>query len=323
MIYLRQSTASQEVVLGYFVDSTDGNTEETALTIANTDIKIWRAGATTLASKNSGGATHISNGLYSAVFDDIDTATLGSMTIFVHVAGALTARVDALVLEASIYDSFVLGDAGASTLVFSAPVSASRTLIANLALGHIGIGRVLTDLETDTTENGETCRLFFDNELENTLRDFKWPFATKIATLGLVEETPTTEWAYSYRYPSDCLEVRRVLSGSRNDSRQSRVPYIITRDSTGLLIYTDAADAEIEYTMTETDATRYPPDFIKALSLRLAAYIAPRLTAGDPFKLGERAMRLYAYELSKAQSNAANEEQPDEPPESEFTRGRA
>ncbi len=32
-IKLKQSTASQEIPLGYFVDSTDGNTEKTALTI--------------------------------------------------------------------------------------------------------------------------------------------------------------------------------------------------------------------------------------------------------------------------------------------------
>ena len=31
-IKLKQSTASQEIPLGYFVDSTDGNTEKTALT---------------------------------------------------------------------------------------------------------------------------------------------------------------------------------------------------------------------------------------------------------------------------------------------------
>ena len=43
-IDLRQSTASQEIPLGYFVDSTDGNTEKTGLTIANTDIKIWKTG---------------------------------------------------------------------------------------------------------------------------------------------------------------------------------------------------------------------------------------------------------------------------------------
>ena len=108
-IYLRQSTASQEVPLGYFLDSTDGNTEETALTIANTDIKLWKAGATTLASKNSGGATHISNGVYYAVLDATDTNTLGSLIVFCHVAGALAVKVECVVLAANIYDSLIGG----------------------------------------------------------------------------------------------------------------------------------------------------------------------------------------------------------------------
>lgn len=108
-IFLKQSTASQEVPLGYFVDSTDGNTEETALTINNTDIKVWKTGATTLASKNSGGATHISNGVYYAVLDATDTDTLGSLVLFVHVTGALTVRVECVVLAANIYDSLIGG----------------------------------------------------------------------------------------------------------------------------------------------------------------------------------------------------------------------
>lgn len=108
-LYLKQSTASQEVPLGYFVDSTDGNTEETALTINNTDIKIWKSGATTLANKNSGGATHISNGVYYAVLDATDTDTLGSLVIFVHVSGALAVRVECVVLAANIYDSLIGG----------------------------------------------------------------------------------------------------------------------------------------------------------------------------------------------------------------------
>lgn len=109
MIYLKQSTASQEVLLGPFVDSTDGNTAETGLTIANTDIKIHKAGATTLANKNSGGATHISGGNYYAVFDATDTDTLGSGCIVVQVAGALAVRVDFVVLAANVYDALIGG----------------------------------------------------------------------------------------------------------------------------------------------------------------------------------------------------------------------
>lgn len=107
--FLRQSTASQEVILGYFVDSTDGNTEETGLTIANTDIKLHKAGATTLANKNSGGATHISNGLYYAVLDATDTDTLGNLVINCHPTGALAFRDSYVVLPAVVYDAIVAG----------------------------------------------------------------------------------------------------------------------------------------------------------------------------------------------------------------------
>jgi len=108
-IFLKQSTASQEVLLGPFVDSTDGNTAETALSIANTDIKLHKAGATTLANKNSGGATHISNGNYYAVLDATDTDTLGTLIIVVQVSGALAVRHHAVVLAANVYDSIVGG----------------------------------------------------------------------------------------------------------------------------------------------------------------------------------------------------------------------
>jgi hypothetical protein len=109
MIILRQSTASQEIPLGIFVDSTTGNTEQAGLTIANTDIKIWKSGATTLASKTSGGASYISNGIYYAVLDATDTNTLGSLKVFVHVSGALATCLTCLVLASDVYDEKILG----------------------------------------------------------------------------------------------------------------------------------------------------------------------------------------------------------------------
>lgn len=115
MIHLRQSTASQEVPLGHFVDDTDGKTAETALTIANTDIKVWKAGATTLANKNSGGATHISGGIYYAVLDATDTDTIGPLVLFVAVSGALAVRLECEVLDEAQYDA-LFGTTAFSTL---------------------------------------------------------------------------------------------------------------------------------------------------------------------------------------------------------------
>lgn len=111
MIYLRQSTASQEVPLGHFLDATDGDTAETGLTIANTDIKVWKAGATSLANKNSGGATHMAGGVYYAVLDATDSDTVGALTLFVHVAGALAVKVDCCVLEEAVFDELFAASA--------------------------------------------------------------------------------------------------------------------------------------------------------------------------------------------------------------------
>lgn len=102
---LRQSTASQVVQLPRFVDSTDGVTPETALTIANTDIKLGKAGSTTQANKNSGGATHIATGDYYTTLDATDTNTVGNLHIVIGVSGALPVWVDCIVLEEAVYDA--------------------------------------------------------------------------------------------------------------------------------------------------------------------------------------------------------------------------
>lgn len=103
-IYLKQSTASQSRALGPFIDDTDFKTAETALTIANTDIKLVVNGAAS-ANKNSGGGTHRVNGVYSVTFDATDTATVGEVQVSVVVSGALPVFHTFFVLEESVYDN--------------------------------------------------------------------------------------------------------------------------------------------------------------------------------------------------------------------------
>lgn len=201
-------------------------------------------------------------------------------------------------------------------------MAASETEICNTALSHLGLGKEIAALETERSAEASACRRFYDLIRDTTLRDAPWPFATRFADLALVAEDPVDEWSYSYRVPANCLSFRKVLSGLEVDTRDTRVKYRIVSDDAGSLIYTNEENARCEYTILIEDPIRYPADFTLALSLRLAAAIAPRITAGDPFKMGERAMRLYQFEISKAQAQAANEEQPAIEPDSEFVRGR-
>ncbi len=102
---LRQNTSGQEIPIGPFLDNTDWDTEETGLTIANTDILIWKWGASSLVTKNSGGATHMSKGVYYCTLNSTDTNTLGPIEIYIHVAGAKFCVFKGSVVSQSYWDS--------------------------------------------------------------------------------------------------------------------------------------------------------------------------------------------------------------------------
>jgi hypothetical protein len=198
---------------------------------------------------------------------------------------------------------------------------ATDVTICNKALAFLGHGNLIASLSERSAE-AVVCNLFFEDVRDMTLKDFEWPFATKTADLLLVNEDPTEEWLYAYRYPSDCLQARRIVSGIRNETEDTKIKYRIMQDDSGLLVYTDHEDAQLEYTKRMTDASLYPIDFATALSLHLASHIAPRITAGDKFKMGERMMLRYLDRIGAAQANAFNEERLESRPESEFVRGR-
>lgn len=104
---LKQSTATT-LLLGPFLDESDGKTAETALTLSPADILLWKEGGTTLAQKNeSTTCTHRSNGYYTCPINATDTNTLGILTVAVHESGALPIRQDYVVVAANVYDSIV------------------------------------------------------------------------------------------------------------------------------------------------------------------------------------------------------------------------
>lgn len=110
MKYLKQSTASQSVLLGPFVDDTDGTAAEISLTILNTDIRLSKAGGN-MAAKNSGGGTHDELGYYTITLDATDTNTVGILQVVCKMAGALVVEDTFHVLEEAVYDDMFAASA--------------------------------------------------------------------------------------------------------------------------------------------------------------------------------------------------------------------
>lgn len=194
---------------------------------------------------------------------------------------------------------------------------ASETDIANMALAHLKQAKRIGNLRTEKSTEATVCLTFFDLNLDQLLRDFDWPFATKIANLGLVTTLPNQEWGYSYRYPSDCVNFRKIQSGVRVDSNFSGIPFRVSADNEGRLIFADLPGAVGEWTFRVTNIDQWPADAAFAFSLLHAASIAPALTGSDPFKLGAQALQKYQQFVTQAQVNSANEVRRDRPAEAE------
>lgn len=103
-MFLRQST-TQTIRFGPFLDSTDGVTAETALTIAQADRQISKDGGAFAQSNHTGNSTHDTDGWYSDDLNATDTNTVGELILQVVVTGSLPVWFRYWVIEESIYDA--------------------------------------------------------------------------------------------------------------------------------------------------------------------------------------------------------------------------
>lgn len=184
MQLLRQSTAAT-VVLGPFVDSTDGVTAETALTIAQADIRLSKNGGAFAQTNNAAGATHMENGYYSVPLDTTDTGTLGRLTVAVSESGALPVWREFQVVPANVYDSLVLGTDAlqVDTVQVSGTVQTANDVGAD-------VDAILVD--TGTTLDGKLDTI--DGNVDSILEDTGTTLPASIDALPTAAENADAVW---------------------------------------------------------------------------------------------------------------------------------
>lgn len=177
----------------------------------------------------------------------------------------------------------------------------SNTQVANLALAKLGQAKAIGSLNENTAA-AVACKQHYDLVLDEVLGAFEWAFATRYVDLALVAENPTSEWLYSYAYPTDALRLRRILSGRRpsQETLDTKVKLEVIDDGTAKLIYTNEVEPVAEITIRETTVEKYPAEFCQALAYRLAYEIGPVIMTGDPKGLRNTAGMMYNKMLSDA-----------------------
>lgn len=109
MQYLKQSTAV-DVVLGPFVDDSDGKTTEEGLTLSQADLQLTKNGGTAAQKNDATSATHLYGGNYKVPLNTTDTGTLGCLTLMCKESGALPVVAHFMVVTANWWDTMCSTD---------------------------------------------------------------------------------------------------------------------------------------------------------------------------------------------------------------------
>ena len=178
MNILKQSTAAT-VKLGPFIDDSDGKTAETALTIAQADIRLSKNGGDFAQTNNTAGATYDENGYYDIPLNATDTGTLGRLRVAVSKSGALPVWQDFLVVTANVYDTLC------STDSLDVNVTALADDVITAAKFDESTAFPLKSADTGATQ---VARVGADGDTLETLSN---EIAAKMATAENIEGTYT------------------------------------------------------------------------------------------------------------------------------------
>lgn len=188
--------------------------------------------------------------------------------------------------------------------------------ICNIALGRIGAEAI--ERMDEASAAARICRRYYDFTRQSVLRKFPWTFAVRRVYLALLAEKPP-DYKYAYRYPADALCVRKLydrqMLGNAEDNQ-----YRILADTEGRKIYTDVAEAWIEYTADVKDESLFDSQFIDALAWKLAAEIAVALSGN--VSIMQNCIQAYNAYFAEAAGEDADEENVFDPVADRLALGR-
>ena len=191
---------------------------------------------------------------------------------------------------------------------------ASKTAIVNRALRRLG-GDRLTNVETDLSEPARVMNDIFQDVVDEILAEHPWNCALHRTTLAADAEPPAWGFQNAFTLPADpfCLRAWRLDEDHHGPRPKWKV--------VGRKIHTDEpAPLYVELIVRVTDTELFPAYLATAISARLAAEAAYRLT--NSREKEEQEEKRAKEKLALARSADAQEGAADEVDEGEFIASR-
>lgn len=191
----------------------------------------------------------------------------------------------------------------------------SKTDIYNLALGALLLTKRISDNNTDTSQENQTLNVHWPMALEQTLTDLDLDCTAQRQPLALVATNPQAGWNYAYKYPANCILLRRLIDpcrfqsdgfynryedGIRPDTRYTQVPRQTGTYLGNKVIFCNLDQAYVEYIAIDISLNLLSASAVLALAYKLAQLAAPLITGKGAAAL--RTEILNGYKLVKAEA---------------------
>lgn len=152
---------------------------------------------------------------------------------------------------------------------------------------------------TDASPSGEQFRLHYESIIETLMETHEWSWATDRKTLTAITNDRPNEWAYKYKKPFGMAAIRWVNEpeAARQLKAMNRHPDT-PRHTTESHIYSDTADAVIEFTAQVVDTSLFSAMFAEAVKANCAARACMALTENG--RLKRDCMQMAELNLERA-----------------------
>lgn len=194
---------------------------------------------------------------------------------------------------------------------------ASQTSIVNLAGVRIGAeGSILTI--DDNKKLARVAKAAWDIALEATLAAHPWNFAIKRALLPALVDAPAFGYAYQYQRPTGLLRLVEIADiDVWEECRGAPPPYQYEGDK---ILTNLGAPLALRYVARIDDTGLYSPQFVDALTYRLAQEIALPMTESGATR--DRMQAAFEACFGDAKGTDGRENPPEIPPEDEWISAR-
>ena len=149
----------------------------------------------------------------------------------------------------------------------------SDVSIVNRALARVGQGPIVN--LSEGSRLARVAQQWYEPSRDELLRDYRWKFAIKRASLPALAQAPVYGYTYAYQIPGDCL---RVLSVNDLDPEYDPDLDPTLWDREGDTIVTnERPEIKVRYIRRVTDPASFDESFSAALVALLAWRFSPSL----------------------------------------------